>query len=430
MKSSRSSRASSESINDGVAVIEVEERSPSTEGLVGDPEGLAAAQALIEEAHRHKRIRRLRIIVIAVVVAVVTSLVVVSQVGSGRHLPLGGPPPKTAPTPVFVESGSPWGPPQQITGAAGAAWVTMSAPSKPGQPPAPSAMGGIVRIGLGNRPAVTSWASVAAPEASTVVNGSIWTAGFDTGFVTRVDVHTGRVQQRIALGPPPSFPGTFTYPDGQFLPSAVAAVSSGLWVVSARGYAVTIDLDTGDRTGRFPLTSAVDNSVVADPGGAWVAEGPLGVAHLTGQSNVAVTAIHVGGMTGNVERLLESRGSLWTAGTLMDSSFGGGSPKDGFVARLDLTTGKVLAVARAVAPTLSLAATDQGIWATNGKGHLYRVLPIGHDGLAIRPTRHLGYPSYVQSLTGTGKYLWSVPSSGRTITRLDPTSGVRINISL
>ena len=291
-------------------------------------------------------------------------------------------------------------------------------------------MGGIVRIGLGNRPAVTSWASVAAPQASTVVNGSIWTAGFDTGFITRIDVDTGRVQREIALGPPPSFPGSFSYPDGQFLPSAVAAVSGGLWVVSARGYAVTIDPHTGDRTGQFPLTSAVDNSVVADQGGAWAAEGPLGVAHLTGRSHVAVTAIHVGGMTGNVERLLESQGSLWAAGMLMDSSFGGGSPKHGFVARLDLTTGKVLAVARVDAGALNLAATNQGIWATNGKGHLYRVMPISNDLLAIRATRQLGYASYVQSLTGTGKYLWSVPSSGRTITRLDPTSGAKINISL
>ena len=129
-------------------MIEVEERFPSTEGLVSDAEGLAAAQALIEEAHRHKRIRRRRIIVGLVVVAVVGSLVVVSQVSSGRHLSFGGQPPKTAPAPVFVESGSPWGPPQQITSGAGAVWVTMSAPTKPGQPPAPSAMGGIVRIGL------------------------------------------------------------------------------------------------------------------------------------------------------------------------------------------------------------------------------------------------------------------------------------------
>jgi hypothetical protein len=411
-------------------VIEVEERFPSTEGLVSDAEGLAAAQALIEEAHQHKRIRRLRIVVVAVVVAVVGSLVVVSQVSSGWHLPLGGQPPKTAPAPVFVESGSPWGPPQQITSGAGAVWVTMSAPTKPGQPPAPSARGGIVRIGFGDRPAVTSWASVAAPQASTVINGSIWTAGFDTGFITQIDVHTGRVQQEIALGPPPSFPGSFTYPDGQFLPSAVAAVKGGLWVVSARGYAVTIDPRTGDRNGQFPLTSAADNSVVADHEGAWVAEGPLGVAHLTGQSNVAVTAIRTDEKTGDVERLLESQGSLWAAGMLMDSSFGGGSPTDGFVARLDLTTGKVLAVARVDAGALNLAATDQGIWATNGTGYLYRVTPVSNDRLAMRATRHLGYPSSVQSLTGTRKYLWSVPSTGRTITRLDPTSGAKINFSL
>ncbi len=412
-------------------MIEVEERFPSTEGPVGDAEGLAAAQALIEEAHRHKRIRRLRIIVIGAVVAVVGSLLVATQTGRvpvGQHLDESAT--KPAPPQVFVESGSPWGPPQQITSGAGAVWVTMSAPTKPGQPPAPSAMGGIVRIGLGDRPAVTSWASVAAPQASTVVNGSIWTAGFDTGFVTQIGVHTGQVQQEIALGPPPSFPGSFTYPDGQFLPSAVASASSGLWVVSARGYAVTIDPPTGERTGQFSLTQAVDNSVVADHAGAWAAEGPLGVAHLTGQSNLAVTAIHVDGKTGDVERLLESQGSLWAAGRLMDSSFGGGSPSDGFVARLDLTTGKVLAAARVDTGALSLAATDQGIWATNGKGYLYRVTPISHDRLGIRPTRQLGYTSYVLSLTGTGKYLWSVPSTGRTITRLDPTSGARIDINL
>lgn len=414
----------------GVAVIEVE-GFPSTEGLVSDAEGSAAAQALIEEAHRHKRIRRLRLLVAAIVVAVVGSLLVAIQTGRvppGQHL--GKSALKSAPPPVLVESGSPWGPPQQITTGAGAVWVTMSAPTKPGQPPASSAVGGIVRIGLGNRPAVTSWASVAAPQASTVVDGSIWTAGFDTAFVTRIDVHTGRVQQKIALGPPPSLPGTFTYPDGQFLPSAVAAVSSDLWVISARGYSVTIDPRTGDRTGQFPLTSAVDNSVVADHEGAWVAEGLLGVAHLSGLSNVATSAIHVDGKTGNVERLLEYRGSMWAAGMLMDASFGGGSPSNGFVARLDLTTGKVLAVVRVDAGALSLAATDQGIWATNGKGYLYRVMPISHDRLAMRATRQLGYPSYVQSLAGSGKYLWSVPSTGRSITRLDPTSGARINIRL
>ena len=248
-------------------MIVVEERLTPGESPAGGTNDLAAAQALIEEAHRHKRIRRFRIIVVMVVVAVVGSLLVATQVGRVRsRQPLGGPATKTAPSPVFVHAASPWGPPVQVTSGGGALWVTMSAPATTGLPPAPLAIGGIVRIGSGSRPSVRNWAPIAAPQASAVVNGSIWTAGFDTGFLTQVDVHTGRVQKEIAIGPPPSFPGSFTYPDGQFLPSALDAVGNRLWVVSARGYAVDIDPQTDQTIGRFQLTTAVDSSLVASSG--------------------------------------------------------------------------------------------------------------------------------------------------------------------
>ena len=131
-------------------------------------------------------------------------------------------------------------------------------------------------------------------------------------------------------------------------------------MVSSRGYAITLNPQTGERTGQFPLTSAVGDSVVADGLGAWVSEGPLGVAHMTGASTVTVSAVHTDGETGNVDRLLESRGSLWAAGTLVESSFGGGSLSDGFVARLDITTGKVLGVARIDAGALKSGSYQPG----------------------------------------------------------------------
>lgn len=159
---------------------------------------LVAAQALIEEANRHKRVRRFRIIAIAVLVALVGSLFMVSQVGSGRHQPDGSQALKTAPSPVSIRSASPWGPPVQVISGAGAVWVTMSAPAKQGLPPAPSAVGGIVRFGLANRPSVRNWAPLGAPQASVVANGSIWTAGFNTGFVSQVDVRTGHVERTMA----------------------------------------------------------------------------------------------------------------------------------------------------------------------------------------------------------------------------------------
>ena len=125
------------------------------------------------------------------------------------------------------------------------------------------------------------------------------------------------------------------------------------------------------------------------------------MAHLTGPSTVTVNSVHLNGQTGQVERLLDSQGSLWAAGTMLDPF--GGSPTRGFVARLDITTGKVLGVASVNGQALSLAATTKGIWATNGQGYLYQVVPKGTHGLIVRPTRMLHYPSFVQSLTGAGR---------------------------
>jgi hypothetical protein len=385
-----------------------------------------SAQLLFREARQRRRKRWIISGVVAVALVVLasalTALTILPGSPSAQHV-------SRAPSPVAplpMDTALTWGPPVQLTSGEGALWVTHGAASPLHTVPSPTGNGGVVRISVG---AATPepWAQVASPDSSAVFDGSLWTAGFNTGSVTRIDTHTGRVLSMIALPPPPSADSPFPYPDGQFLPDAIAASHNGVWVISARGYAAMIDPSTNQVVRYFRLTQDAPSNVVADSHDAWVAEGSVGIAHLSSVSPVQVVQLHVDGRLGDVADVLFTQGSLWASGTVGN---GLGSPYEGFVARFNPSTGEPLAVKVLSDPLQLMAKTNTAIWTTNGRGHLFLVRPIGQTGLRIEATRTLGIRNGLFSFAGTNNRLWFIAGNDDVVTELNPATGAMVKVKV
>lgn len=384
------------------------------------------AQLLFQEAKQRRRKRWLVSGVIAVALVVLVSAIaaVTMLTGSPSIQHVSSAPVPTGPLPLGTTRAM--GPPVQLASGEGSLWVTHGAPSPLHTVPPPTGNGGVMRIAEGTA-TPQPWAQVASPQASAVSDGSVWTAGFNTGFVTRIDTRTGRVLSKIALPLPPSADSPFPYPDGQFLPDSIAASQNAVWVISARGYAAMIDPSTNQVVGYFRLTQDAPSNVVADSSGAWVAEGSLGVAHLSSTSPVQVVQLHPNDRIGDVADVLFARGSLWASGTIGN---GLGSPYEGFVARLNPSTGKPLAVKVLSEPLQLMAKTNTAIWTTNGHGHLFLVRPIGQRGLRIEAKGTLGIRNGLFSFAGTGNRLWFIAGNDGAVTELNPITGATVRLKL
>ena len=187
-----------------------------------------------------------------------------------------------------------------------------------------------------------------------------------------------------------------------------------------------IDPATDRVVSHFVLPLDTPTGVVADRRGAWVAGDLEGVAHLVKGSPVHANRILVRGQRGAVEDVLLSEGSLWASGTMVDAS--DRSAGTGFVARLSSSTGRVLGIAVLPEPFLSLATTNDGLWATNGWGRLYQVKAVGENGVRVDPQRLLGMRD-VFAIHGSGGYLWFLVGTSRALTGLDPVTGATASYS-
>jgi hypothetical protein len=389
------------------------------------PGQVEAAQLLFQEARQRRRKRWIVFGVVAVALVVlasaITALTVLTGSPSTQHV-------SRAPTPVAplpMGTALTWGPPVQLTSGEGSLWVTHGAPSPLHTVPSPIGSGGVVRIAVGTATA-QPWAQIASPDSSAVFDGSLWTAGFNTGFVTRIDTRTGKVLAQVVLPPPPPAYSPFPYSDGLFLPDSIAASQSAIWIISTRGYAAEIDPSSNQVTHYFRLAQEGPRSVVADNQGAWVAEGLVGIAHLSSTSKVNVVPVLVGGQPGNVDDVLLARGSLWATGTLGN---GLSSPYEGFIARLDPSTGTTIAIRILSEPVQLLAKTKTAIWTTSGQD-LFLVRPNGAHGLSVLDVRNLGIRNGIYSLTGAGNRLWFIASKNHVVTGLNPFTGATVKVHL
>ncbi len=200
-----------------------------------------------------------------------------------------------------------------------------------------------------------------------------------------------------------------------------------MWVISARGYAALIDPVTNAVTAYFGLTRDAPEAIVADNRGAWVAEGQLGIARLSIASKaVQVRRILVHGQLADVGDVILSQGSVWASGTVLGSV---GSSHAGFVARLDPSTGRVIAVRYLSEPFQLMASTSSAVWATSGRGHLYRVTPSGSDAIAILTNRALRIPDGVTSFAALGSQLWFIAGGGGPLMGLDLQTQAMVRVT-
>ena len=159
-----------------------------------------------------------------------------------------------------------------------------------------------------------------------------------------------------------------------------------------------------------------------------MAEGQLGIARLSIASKaVQVRRILVHGQLADVGDVILSQGSVWASGTVLGSV---GSSHAGFVARLDPSTGRVIAVPVPFSePFQLMASASLAVWATSGRGHLLRVTPSGSDTIAILTNRALRIPDGVTSFAALGSQLWFIAGGGGPLMGLDLQTQAMVRVT-
>jgi YVTN family beta-propeller protein len=210
------------------------------------------------------------------------------------------------------------------------------------------------------------------PTGIAATDGSVWVANTFSGTVSRINIGSGTVVQRIPVGASPA---------------GIAADHDGVWVANTAGATVTrIDPSRGSVLATVAVGQARSDMAIGK-GAVWVANSADGtVSKIDLGGNSVVGTFPVGREPLSVAVTSDA---VWTANTL-----------DGTVSRLDPSTGSVTSTLPVGGIPDSVTAAGDDIWvADRHAGSITRI----SDGKLEAPTPLGSAPAAVAS---SGQDLW------------------------
>ncbi len=204
-------------------------------------------------------------------------------------------------------------------------------------------------------------------------------------------------------------------------PTRLAAGSGGLWVLDSPARRVSLLGSTRtheivDAAGRG---SAPVDAIAAGDRAVWLAErhteGVFRLDPLDGRSRSVENRGRDSFFEGDARRaVVVTAGSVWASNPV---SIFPATDRLGRVARLDSTTGELIASIRLPAPPIAMAADDQAVWVALDRGEtLWRIDP--RDDVAVAAVR---VPGGVIDLAVDERAVWALGADG-AVSRIDPES--------
>jgi DNA-binding beta-propeller fold protein YncE len=243
------------------------------------------------------------------------------------------------------------------------------------------------------------------PAALAVDAATAWVARPGGDEVVRLDLGSGRVVARIALGPLPFEPAPG---DRRFRPSLVAVGAGAGWVASDRGAVARVDPAGNRVTAVVRLAHQHPTGMAVDGRTVWVAQGGHGLARIDAASNRLLGPVRLGL---RADRVATDGATVWVGGR----SAGRDGGAAGAVARIDAATGKVRQVVPSGLPT-GLAAGVGAAWISERDGAGGALACIG-PGLG--PAAMGGLPPLGELAVGGGA-VWAADPGGSLVYRLQP----------
>lgn len=230
----------------------------------------------------------------------------------------------------------------------------------------------------------------AQPTAMAFGAGSLWTANYGGGTVSRVDPAHHRVVETIPVG---------------VHPAAIAFGAGAVWVGDFGAAAVyRIDPASNMITTTIPVGSNVGGLAVAPDGNVWVSEYNSGaVDRIDPKTNTVTQRTKVGG---NAEAIAFAAGKTWVTNN------------GGYVTPID-GSGKAGRKIRVAHDVDAIVSTPRGLWAaTYDGGVIARIDP--RRGKVVR---RVAFPGLGGGIAYVRRKLFVSDYSGGRVLRLDPSSG-------
>jgi len=209
-----------------------------------------------------------------------------------------------------------------------------------------------------------------SPEGLAYGAGALWVTNMSDQTVSRIDISSQRVIQRIVVGASPN---------------AITVTGDNVWVVNggegtvSRINAASETVVDTVRVGNLP------SAIASGPSGVWVANsGDDTVQHIDPESGEVGTAIQVGGRPAGIA---VGEHTIWVT-----------NGQDGTVSRVDAESGHLDVDIPVGAGPKGIAATPDAIWVANSldltvsridpiTGALVQVVPVGDGPHSIAATR-------------------------------------------
>ena len=292
-----------------------------------------------------------------------------------------------------------------IAAAGGAAFalavaaIVVAARLDQGSPTASAQRGGgseLMALSLSSGALVHALSIRAAPAAMTRDDRSLWLADPNAGTVSRVDLGTRSVVDRIPLG-------------GN--PGVVAVGRGSLWVAGVPGTAVErIDADTEAVTQTVGLGGAATSALVFGGGELWVADG-------TDDSLIELNSL-TGGVRRTVALDLNPTALAYGAGAIWAADYDGHS-----IAEVDPRSGRTLATINVGNGPVALAVGEGSLWVASAldstvsridpaQGSVVATIPVGSGPVALAVADHS---------------VWIANEYSGTVSRIDPRSNTVVH---
>jgi streptogramin lyase len=306
------------------------------------------------------------------------------------------------------------GTPLQVISALGSVWVSTcqrdcsSSRQSSGQ---------LVRVDS-HTGRVAQRIAVADLNAFAVGDGAIWIAHFWAGTVSRLDPRTGRTTLTSSL----ELPARIGPGDHRFLPSSIGVGAGAVWVATARGWLARIDPRSGHVVSMVRAPLDATGQVVVGRHAAWVAESSLGVGVVRSASRRLKLLWIRSGTAGAVavDQVALGGGRVWAYGDVAagaSRSGGGVATNQARIVILAQRTGKISRQLRFPAGPYQIAYGNGALFAANYRtGQLFRI----DASYRVEPLQRVHGPGTLIAVTPGA--IWATTAS-RTLRRIDVRDG-------
>jgi hypothetical protein len=287
------------------------------------------------------------------------------------------------------------GRPLQLVAGRGSLWVLTCDRGCSGE--ARRSSGRIIRIDP-LRERVVASARLSDPSALGVGGAGVFVTDFWRDRVRRLDPRTlGVVAARRLVLPFELVPG-----DRAFLPENVAVAERAVWVSTARGVLVKLDLSLRHLVASVRLPFDVVGGIAVDNGNVWVAESLLGLERIDTGTGRIVSRIRVGGLS--VDEAIATAGHVFAVGGIVSGRERTGGAA---VAAVDPQRNRVAAVTRFRAGPLVVTAGRGTLWAGRMNGDSIVRLDVGSGRVVQHVSARVGL-----DIAFAGGKLWTIDGDG------------------